>query len=74
MKNKTRKEGYYTADTVYGIAFYSEDMDIGIDAMTADDFYDSLSSVEEGDRIYGYFGKDDIEIFTKMQTEYGIDS
>jgi hypothetical protein len=70
---ETFKAGYYEADTINGVSFYGEFMeDPNVDIMSANDFHNSLDTVEETETIYAFFGPEDQETWERVNEEYGI--
>lgn len=67
------KTGFYLADTLHGVCWFSGDrLEEDIETLEPDDFKDSLSSLKDGEVIYGFFGSDDREVLLEIKEKYGL--
>jgi hypothetical protein len=67
------KTGFYLADTLHGVCWFSGDrLEEDIETLEPDDFKDSLSSLKDGEVIYGFFGSDDRKVLLEIKEKYGL--
>lgn len=69
------KKGYYKASIITGVTFYNEILDDdSIDILSASDFYESLSNLDDKEKIYTFFPdvNDGFETLEKIEKEFGI--
>jgi len=71
--SKAFKKGYYFADTATGVYFASEGLeDPAQEVISARDFADSLSGVEDGETICAFFDESNFDVLAEIEAEYGV--